>query len=713
MSLLPVYVFSPVSYEDWDWRSPWNPGIGGSETSHCEMVSRLAKRGHKVISVAPVPPESHAIVHDGVEWLDVRRMTLPQTPAWVVNYRNPSLFNQPKPAGQKWIYMSEDVDAGGWTAEALARLDRYLCLCQTHVDFTHNRYPMLKDRIFTSANGVRADYIEALEPLPRDPHRLLYASSPDRGLLILLRNWFRISERFPKATLRIAYGFDNMLKVIAQAAPGHPLAAMKHDLDGLLNQPGVIWLGRIGQAELYREWQQASAMPYPSAWPETNNIAIQDAMACGCIPVTTNYWAQGQWAKESPLAYLVDGLPEKSTLVMTHWLDLLYEVLERAEAGEYDQTGKFCCTPNITHDYIPIEELDSGECETCLAPLRTPRENLSHWALNQFDYEIVVDQWDGWIRADSGEKLSAETTAVETVSPEADAILAVTERHAENLPRIERDVKWRAFSREVAKIGGSLPEKLITPQPDPEAVQLPTQFNVPAIHREFKGTAESADELDILFEIYEAKIYDPLLEFVVPGKRVHFLDFGCHVGHFTRWFTRELEARGCSWQGSLVDGNPKTLEIAKTRLADLDNLKFTNGVVGPKHMTSIMRCTSKYPATDSIFPMPNLEDVVCIGVPTATPCDLIHSDRELYPDYYIAKVDIEGSEYELVANWRVFLKTYCKAVIFEVRGLRGDNKKLRNQMKALGFSHRITASRDLTTMELFWKCEEKQNGTTN
>ncbi len=34
-----------------------------------------------------------------------------------------------------------------------------------------------------------------------------------------------------------------------------------------------------------------------------------------------------------------------------------------------------------------------------------------------------------------------------------DAILEVMERHVEGLPRLEQDAKWRAFSREVAKIG--------------------------------------------------------------------------------------------------------------------------------------------------------------------------------------------------------------------------------------------------------------------
>ena len=52
----------------------------------------------------------------------------------------------------------------------------------------------------------------------------------------------------------------------------------------------------------------------------------------------------------------------------------------------------------------------------------------------------------------------------------ADAILAVMERHAEHLPRLERDAKWHAFSREVAKIG--TPAK---PQERPESRPRPVR----------------------------------------------------------------------------------------------------------------------------------------------------------------------------------------------------------------------------------------------
>ena len=42
------YLYSPVCFEKWDWRSSVKTGIGGSETSHVEMAWRLAARGHKV-----------------------------------------------------------------------------------------------------------------------------------------------------------------------------------------------------------------------------------------------------------------------------------------------------------------------------------------------------------------------------------------------------------------------------------------------------------------------------------------------------------------------------------------------------------------------------------------------------------------------------------------------------------------------------------------
>jgi glycosyltransferase involved in cell wall biosynthesis len=368
--LLPVYFISQLTLENWDYDSPFSTGIGGSETAHIECAIRLAKRGYAVTSWCPLPAYKAGRIHKGVKWLDCTHEAFPKEPCIIINYRNPVLFDRKKPKGQVWWFVAQDVDYDGhWTEQAAKNTDRFLALCPTHANFTQDKYPNFRGKTYISTNGVRTDYIEKLPPLERQPHRMFWASSPDRGLLLLLENWFRIRERFPDAELRIAYGFNNMDTIINFQGAHSPLIPLRQQLRAVAEQPGVKWLGRLTQDKVFAEWQQASVFPYCSDFPETSCVSIMEAMACGAIPVTTNFWAQGHHAGAAPLAYVVDGLPQKSDLVRCLWLEQLYEALEN----------------------------------------KNDRFALMKWARQRYDWERVIDQWEGWLKVDMVPQVKAVT----------------------------------------------------------------------------------------------------------------------------------------------------------------------------------------------------------------------------------------------------------------------------------------------------------------
>ena len=41
-----------------------------------------------------------------------------------------------------------------------------------------------------------------------NPKRVVYASSPDRGLVYLLKNWEKVTKEVPDAELNVFYGFE-------------------------------------------------------------------------------------------------------------------------------------------------------------------------------------------------------------------------------------------------------------------------------------------------------------------------------------------------------------------------------------------------------------------------------------------------------------------------------------------------------------------------
>lgn len=369
-----VSILSTRTLESWDHTTPWSTGIGGSEQSHIEMAERLRARGDFEI-VSYVPTEADDLKD---RWRssndDLEGMW--KTSDVVINYRDANAFKRPKKRGQKWYFVAQDVDYG-WDEESLSKVDRYLCLCAEHAKYTSAKYgKLLKGKLFISSNGVRSNILTGFAKaykIERVPGRMLYASSPDRGLQLLLEQWWRIRERVPDATLHVAYGFNN-IDTIIKAFGDRGRAVMKSDLEALLNQDGVKWLGRLPQMELYREWAQASVWPYPSDWPETSCITCMDSQALGAIPVTTNFWAQGENVQRG---FKSDGLPQKSALARAIWMDNLYKALQ---------------VPNDNNDPIRLGQ-----------NLRGP---MMAWALDKFNWERVVDQWTNWLQEDLKPKKS-------------------------------------------------------------------------------------------------------------------------------------------------------------------------------------------------------------------------------------------------------------------------------------------------------------------
>lgn len=366
-----IGIISTLTLEHWDWNTPWITGVGGSEQSQSEWSQRLAALNHEVVSLLPLPSGRDDEFEAGVHWHQSEDstnrdyvMSLPL----VINFRNPTLFDAPKPLGARWWFVAQDVDYPGfWTEERLAKVDRYICLCKAHAGYTLQKYPALQGRVFISTNGVRASYISQLEsenqvrvdfsknpatsacyygPLNetdigracgfhRKPHRMFYASSPDRGLLTLLKLWPRVLERVPDATLRVAYGFENMLKVEAWHGGTSWHTEYRQELEGLMTQRGVTFLGRLPARRVYEEWFQASLFPYPNCFKETSCISIMDAMSCGCVPVVNNLWAVGEHAKAfQPQVRLVDGDTLDSELARTLWLNVLLSALEKPPSDE-------------------------------------------------------------------------------------------------------------------------------------------------------------------------------------------------------------------------------------------------------------------------------------------------------------------------------------------------------------------------------------------
>lgn len=135
--------------------------------------------------------------------------------------------------------------------------------------------------------------------LPKVPGRVVYCSSPDRGLHLLLQEWPRIKRAVPHANLRIFYRLrpwiDGFTKV-----PYHPpieglRARALYIEEALRRMQGPEWgievHDSVSREQIEREMTEAECLAYPCSttrWSEGFSCTILEACAARACPVITN-----------------------------------------------------------------------------------------------------------------------------------------------------------------------------------------------------------------------------------------------------------------------------------------------------------------------------------------------------------------------------------------------------------------------------------------
>jgi glycosyltransferase involved in cell wall biosynthesis len=170
------------------------------------------------------------------------------------------------------------------------------------------------EKIYVSTNGINSDdFVDLVSN--KKPHRIIYASSYNRGLETILKQWPDIRKEIPDAELHIYYGWEVFDQFVNQGLIQED--GWKSRMVELMRQDGVKEHGRIGHKELLKEYCKAAIFAYPCTYAgEINCIAFTKAVACGCYPVTNDYAVMEERNKfglvakdeESFKEYLIDAL---------------------------------------------------------------------------------------------------------------------------------------------------------------------------------------------------------------------------------------------------------------------------------------------------------------------------------------------------------------------------------------------------------------------
>lgn len=277
-----VVIFCPKSLEPWADKSV-DTGIGGSEEAVIYMARELTKLGKKVTVYNDCAQLEG--MYNGVQYYSNSRFNPRDEFDTIISWRM-SIFGFPIKARNRWVWYHDVVPTRDTPKSHVFNVDKFIVLSEFHKSLLPDFIP--QDKIFVSTNGINVVDFEPLG-LERDPNRIIYASSYDRGIEHILRMWPDIKRNNPKAELHCFYGWNNVDKLIRSGDAS--LKAFKDRMVELFNQDGVFEHGRIGHKELNAEFQKAGIFAYPCGFEEISCISAMKAQANGCAVLSTNYAA--------------------------------------------------------------------------------------------------------------------------------------------------------------------------------------------------------------------------------------------------------------------------------------------------------------------------------------------------------------------------------------------------------------------------------------
>jgi glycosyltransferase involved in cell wall biosynthesis len=350
---LKIAIWTGPAWEAWSPES-LKTGIGGSETAAIFMAAELARRGHQVWLLG---------MHDGrendVEYVHHDR-ALKQAGPWkdldvFIVSRQPLVLHDASFSWRAAYVWCHDIHCGAApeVKTALLKADAVLALSSWHKSHLHHTYPFLGDHhVVKTRNGI------ATGRFGKKPNKvgnkLIYASSPDRGIERLLSLWPRIRAEVSNAELEIYYGF-NTWRMMCQGfsdQKGLERIAYYEDLLTAKAPPGVKFMGRVGQNQLAEAYLKAKVWAYPTWFSETSCISAMEAQAGGCVPVTSALAALEETVRHGFLLNGAENTREYGDAFVSTVVKLLKDEVMREE---YAAAGRTWAMGNLGWDLLVRE----------------------------------------------------------------------------------------------------------------------------------------------------------------------------------------------------------------------------------------------------------------------------------------------------------------------------------------------------------------------
>lgn len=303
-------IWTGNAWEDWAPADIDEVGIGGSETAAVMVSRELAKLGHVVELYGRFKPDAEKTESfegggrfETIHLKQVVDVGQLDCDVFISSRNLDALMLQPKMrASGIWVH---DINLGHDANDRLDKFDAIMVLSKWSAKTMEAYYPHIRrNRLFVTSNGLDltryAPSMSAFKILKgkAKPMKVVYSSSPDRGLDRLLDLWPTIRALEPGIELHVYYGFNTwrlMAKGMHQIL--NRVAWFEERMRRMAHE-GVVHHGRVGQKELAQAQLDSTFWLYPTDFKETSCITAMEAMAAGAIPICTGLAALNETVGE-------------------------------------------------------------------------------------------------------------------------------------------------------------------------------------------------------------------------------------------------------------------------------------------------------------------------------------------------------------------------------------------------------------------------------
>ncbi|MFA6018955.1 MAG: glycosyltransferase family 4 protein [Rhodospirillales bacterium] len=281
---------------DWDYtvETPYQRPMGGSQSGLCYLAAELAKRGHLVsFANKTTTPGTYLGVDclgsqngfavdflKGQDAIVVLNTCIGESLRKSLGGEGPKLilWNQHAADQKVMSFLGQPAERGSWDAFAL--------ISDWQANEFIQKFGLDKSCVGILRNAISPLFENLALPKPWFANGqapvFAYTSTPFRGLDVLLTAWPTIRKLAPGSCLKI---YSSMKVYNANEEAHEILYALARDLKG------VEMVGSVPQPDLAKALARASILAYPNTFAETSCIAVMEAMAAGCLVVTSDLGA--------------------------------------------------------------------------------------------------------------------------------------------------------------------------------------------------------------------------------------------------------------------------------------------------------------------------------------------------------------------------------------------------------------------------------------